>query len=360
MKNNRLRSVVIPVAVVLVFSAAVWWCHFRITAKSPSIPSNLPTAAQPSQATSSQPSSSQSWRGDTYVPLPADRNLGYDPSLPQWEEWRRRREVDSKFEWKMPIKFYGKVVDQDDQPVQGAKVRFQWTDMSLAGTTEKFTETDAQGLFSLTNEKGKRLVVNVSKAGYHAMNQGHASFEYAAFFEPNYIEPDSNNPVIFSFLKAQIPEPMIQNGPILLGAPNDGTPTFLDLTTGRRSESGSSDFAVRINKGPTDSNNRFSWTAIVEGIGGTSLIESNEEYMVKAPTDGYQPRWTLSQPVDNNYKPQVETKFYVRTRDGNYARVEMRIIPDYGQGAAFDLTVYYNPSGSRNLEFDPAKVVKSP
>ena len=39
------------------------------------------------------------------------------------------------------------------------------TDISAAGTTEKFTQTDAQGMFSLIDEKGKNLGVHVSKDG---------------------------------------------------------------------------------------------------------------------------------------------------------------------------------------------------
>jgi hypothetical protein len=88
---------------------------------------------------------------------------------PRWEWWKQMKKRDPKFEWKMPINFYGKVLDQANQPVHGASVRFQWTDMSAAGTTEKFTTTDAQGMFSLTGEKGKNLGVYVSKSGYHAV-----------------------------------------------------------------------------------------------------------------------------------------------------------------------------------------------
>ena len=116
---------------------------------------------------------------------------------------------DPKFEWKMPLSFYGKVLDQADQPVQGAKVRFQWTDMSTTGTTERFSETDAKGTFSLTGERGKNLDVKVSKQGYHAVGDGRANFEYAAFFEPNYIEPDPNNPVIFRLIKKQEPQRLV-------------------------------------------------------------------------------------------------------------------------------------------------------
>jgi Carboxypeptidase regulatory-like domain len=277
---------------------------------------------------------------------------------PRWKWWKEIANYDPKFEWKMPINFYGKVVDENGKPIQGAAVRFQWTDMSETGTTEKITQTDEQGMFSLTNEKGKRLLVFVSSAGYHAVNRGRASFEYAAFFEPNYIEPDSNDPVIFRMIKKGASEPLIQRGPILLRARNDGTSTNLDLTTARSTASGSGNLAVRISKGPSI-NNRFDWIATVEGLGGAGLIHSTDEFMLMAPADGYQRKLTFAQKArDEQYQAQMQTRFYVKTGDGKYARVEMRIIPEYNETAALDLTVYLNPSGSRNLEVDPVKVAE--
>ena len=154
---------------------------------------------------------------------------------------------------------------------------------------------------------------------------------------------------------------MIKRGPTLLGARNDGTPTNFDLETGRKAADGGGNLALRISKGP-ETNKRFDWVATVEGMDGAGLIESNDEFMIRARGEGYQPRWTFSQKAtDEKFQSQVQTKFYVKTGDGRYARVEMRIIPEYNKTAAVDLTVYLNPTpGSRNLEFDPNKIVQSP
>ena len=146
---------------------------------------------------------------------------------------------------------------------------------------------------------------------------------------------------------------MIHRGPTLLNARNDGTSTSFDLITGRRAAADSGDIAVRITKAPKKGI-RFDYTVTIEGKGGTGLIESGDEFMVTAPEEGYQTRLTFSQKTtDDNYKSELQTKFYVKTGDGKYARVEMRIIPEYNETAAVDLTVYINPfPGSRNLEFD--------
>jgi hypothetical protein len=283
-------------------------------------------------------------------------------SDPRWPIYWKKREQDREFEWRTPIEFYGKVLDQNEQPIPGVEVNMNWTDMSPKGTSDATVATDAEGKFSITGIQGKNFGVrSLKKDGYlEAVKSNPHSFEYAGFWEPTYHVPDPGKPVIFHMWKKGISEPMIQRGPTLLGAPNNGTPTRLDLTTGRKATAPSGTIALRISKGPK-TNKRFDWTAKIEGVDGTGLIESKDEFMATAPADGYQPQWTFSQKAtDDKYQFEVQTKFYVRTGSDNYARVEMRIIPEYNDTAAVDLTVYLNPTpGSRNLEFDPTKVVKS-
>ena len=72
---------------------------------------------------------------------------------------------DPRFEWKAPINFYGKVVDQDNQPIAGATVKFVWNDISSAGWSSAESTSDVNGLFSLADKKGKGLSVSVSKMG---------------------------------------------------------------------------------------------------------------------------------------------------------------------------------------------------
>src|SRR5689334_11905682 len=40
------------------------------------------------------------------------------------QAWWQRRERDKQADWKVPIRFYGRVVDQDMHPVSGANVLF--------------------------------------------------------------------------------------------------------------------------------------------------------------------------------------------------------------------------------------------
>src|SRR5438046_7675983 len=70
-------------------------------------------------------------------------------------EVTRRDRADGKWEWKIPIKFYGLAVNENEQPVSGVEVHFQWTDLSTRGTGEDDTQTDSEGRFVLEEAHGE-------------------------------------------------------------------------------------------------------------------------------------------------------------------------------------------------------------
>src|SRR6266404_3714259 len=110
--------------------------------------------------------------GSSLIALRAMRNQQIDATLFSREqveaEVRRRDAEDSTWEWKIPISFYGKAIDERGQPMPGADVHFQWTTLSGKGTSEADTKSDDKGLFSLNNVQGKRLLVRVTKPGYYS------------------------------------------------------------------------------------------------------------------------------------------------------------------------------------------------
>lgn len=341
---RKLPILIFGIATAALLLALVWW----LSPAPPLPPSASTTAGEaPPIQTIGQPPTSPTnqitigtypWQGDTYAPLPADREVGYDPSLPQWEEWRRRKIADSKFEWKMPINFYGKVLDQNGQPIQGVNVRFQWTDTSAAGTSEKLTETDGMGMFSLQNEKGKRLGVFVSKDGYHAVDRGRGSFEYAAFYEPIYHEPEASNPVVFQLIKKRPADALVRTEQEVK------LPQIGSVATVKMDASTNIEIKLLANETKSDQ----PWSVQVTANGG-GLQATIDEFPVEAPTGGYQSSTTLDRksPKPPNWSGLHQGGiFYVKTANG-YGRLELRMITgkDWAR-----VTTYVNPTGSRNLE----------
>jgi hypothetical protein len=116
--------------------------------------------------------------------------------------------IDKNLEWGMPINFWGRVVDESNEPIANANVHFEWNDISKKGTSDASTKSDSNGFFSLTERRGKRLYVDVGKEGYYSGGDArNATFEYAQP-EMRFV-PDQNNPVVFHLRKKGETEPMV-------------------------------------------------------------------------------------------------------------------------------------------------------
>ena len=235
-------------------AALVGWWVFILLKPSLTQPELIAEKATPKPSPTALPHNPPT----TQQPSPTP-DLSIYKTDPKWIWWNEQMERDRNFEWKMPISFYGKVVDQDDQPVEGAKVVLQWTDMSAKGTSERTIFTDSAGRFQLTGVSGKRLgVTQVFKDGYYRANKGmQTSFEYAAFFEPDYHQPDANNPVVFRLRKAgEVPsELMVRES--LIGLPANGAAQTIDLRTGNKVAAG--DVRLSVTRGEPNEDRRYDW-----------------------------------------------------------------------------------------------------
>jgi hypothetical protein len=327
---NRRILILATITVILLVA---WWWNRPVPPNPPAPPVANPSSTI--QASESSPTPTPTEPVNYEVPTKGRYQSIGDP---RWEWWKKMKKLDPKFEWKMPVNFYGKIIDQAAQPVQGAKIRFQWTDTSAAGTAEKFTESDAQGMFFLTGERGKNLGVYVSKDGYHAVHDGRGNFEYAAFFEPNFIEPDPNNPVVFQLIKKQEAQPLIK-AEREIRLPQIGSTTAVPLN-----DTTALEVSLLANHIRPDQ----PWTMRVAVTGG-GLQTAADEFPVEAPTDGYQSTVAIDRksPKPSGWSGLYQGGvLYVKTAQG-YGRVEIRMLAGDNRAR---VTTYLNPSGSRNLE----------
>src|ERR1700722_4207566 len=80
-------------------------------------------------------------------------------------------------DWQRPIDFYGKVVDENTNAIEGANIAFGWSELpNEEGTRKASTTSDGQGLFSLRDQRGPALDVWVSKPGYVSSHNGQWGF----------------------------------------------------------------------------------------------------------------------------------------------------------------------------------------
>jgi hypothetical protein len=283
-------------------------------------------------------------------------HFNHDPTNPEeqaiWDWWFRMHEVDAKFEWKTPIAFYGVVVDQRRRPVPGAKAILVWNDVD--GSHEQRLETGVDGGFELTGVKGKRLSVHVEKIGYVGTSaESNKSFEYSAFFEPNFYVPKRDDPVRFLLWKLEKADPLLYWRRVNR-LDVDDQKIWFDITRGVFGNAGDVAFSTR--RGHTHAPREFEWSVTIEAAPGGGIAIGNEELMFEAPEKGYQSAWRdESGPHDPAYAVAKTVRFYLKTAEGKYAAIRAEIIHMNRPEAEIKISAYVNPSGSRNLQYDPSK-----
>ena len=254
-------------------------------------------------------------------------------------------------DWRTPINFYGKVVDERGEPVAGANISFGWTDLSPEGYSRATTTSDANGLFFLEGRTGKHLSVAVSKEGYYTSWSNVDSFFYAGENE-NFV-PDRNAPVIFHLRKKGRGEHLIQKDfPPGIGQiwqlRSDGTAIELDLFKGTKVPVGTGQLRLEFWRDLSDKMaNRFDWKLRLSVPGG-GLIETDEEFAFQAPKDGYQSSVAIEMPAaKQSWRGEIRTKYYVRLPNGTFGRIDIYLLAYNG---VFTVHSAVNPTGSRNLE----------
>jgi len=249
----------------------------------------------------------------------------------------------TNWEWRTPISFYGRVVDERGNSVSGTTIEFGWTDLSPEGYSRATTTSDDAGLFSLDGRTGKHLSVRVAKDGYYTSKSNRSSFFYAG--ENENFTPDSRNPVLFSLRKKGKGANLITSEKgvrprLALRVPSDNVPVKVDLFEKQSSSSGQ--LEIRKNKEVAE------WSLGIE-IPDGGLVESSEEFQFEAPEEGYQPvvKFNLKE-GEANWTPHINKRYYVafgQPRKYGWLRVEASI----DQETVF-LEYAINPDGSRYLE----------
>ena len=327
------------VAILLFLAGASWWWMLPKTK-----PPVAPAVAVPAPAVMMPSGPAKALTAPNGI-VPPPRTTDKE-ELHHW--WLEMSKLDKNFEWKMPINFYGKVVDEEGVPVEGADISFQWTNYSTTGSAEYRTQSDAQGLFQLSGVTGKRLGVSVRKKGYQHYYVGNRfSFEYAAYFEPEWYVPDASHPVIFKMHKNREADPLVVR-----------ENQEAELTPGQKKSFpiGPSGTAIVIERLPNVTQGPRGWVARVSVPGG-GLAVATEEFPFEAPESGYTSSLEISAqtPKPPVWQGDNGAAFFVKTPQG-YGRITVR--NTLGTAWVY-VTSYFNPKpSSRNLEFDPDKVIK--
>jgi hypothetical protein len=256
-------------------------------------------------------------------------------------------------DWRKPIAFYGKVVDESGKPLGGVEVLLEWNDVSPSGSSRQKQFTDTDGLFSLTGVSGRLLTVKIEKSQYSVVRKdAQFSFEYARQHEPNYHRPDSSRPKLFKMRKLGPGAVLITskygvNKNVRLKVPRDGQPVLFDLLRRKQGDNGQISL---INTKPVIQKWRSAteWSLQIK-IPDGGLVEHKDEFPFAAPKTGYQPivefYFTKESP---DWVINFKKQFYIafgNPRLYGWLNVQTQISTD-----AIRLEYAINPDGSQYLE----------
>ncbi|NJM54859.1 MAG: hypothetical protein HC841_02035 [Verrucomicrobiae bacterium] len=196
-----------------------------------------------------------------------------------------------------PISFWGKVVDQNGEPVAGARIHYSAQDKYFGDSTSSYGSSDSEGKFSVSGLKGAGLFISVAKEGYYGTPKSGGSFGYGT--PSGNAPPSADNPVVLLLHKRGECEPLVDLEPGSIMLPKDGVPVTVSLRARRlgtaRTASPDVVFELRSDDKNPDERRRFDWSLRITAPGG-GLLPRVGIFNFTAPADGYQSEIVINMP----------------------------------------------------------------
>ncbi len=248
----------------------------------------------------------------------------------------------------MDIKFYGKIVDQNGDPVSDVTVEHVGLNAIYAsgsGTRRAFT--DENGLFIVDASGTAFVVEKFTKPGYefpprqrfvNERGQNKAELLWSDYTE--------DNPYVFKAWKVvKSGYPNVSEAKTNYGFKLGKTYSmdFTSLNKRKIRKEGKLDLDMQVLFNRDDAGNWSLKLSVPDG----GLIETKDQYLNMAPESGYQQVIEYSG-TKKDYV--LEKNYYIHSRGRLYGRLNTEIQPFMKNGSALYIKHVLNLEGGRNLE----------
>jgi len=258
--------------------------------------------------------------------------------------------------------FYGKVIDQDGNPLAGVTVigELVLNDGTYGGVkTQKYnTTSDGSGLFEFTDLHGAGLGITINKSGYEN------EWKNYAYQSPDGRKSGPIDRAIYKMWSTNSHQQLATGNKSFEIVPY-GRPYFINLTDGTISEQAGGDLKVWIQYTNQPVRGQlYDWSAGIEVINGglwevpqaamnSGFIGEFTIPMYITPTDGYVPSFTLKGQIKGGQREEIGNRyFYLRLNGGKeYGKLGINLFAPYNNKIPGMVRLSYaiNPSGSRVL-----------
>jgi len=296
--------------------------------------------------------------------------------IPEADPWGEHNSIAARFD--THVRFWGKVVDQAGDPLEGVKIVSSVTTLRMIKTEHGYREFEvlqatsaSDGTFKFDGSDGMYLDIDaLSKKGYvlPSAYQFGMSCVIGAKFRYRYSSmggqekvfiPNSSIPEVFHLWKLNKPEPLEiggesegRNGPeFKVGDPPDPLRTI----------------SIMVSDVGTSSSPKWEVTvSALEADGGVVMADSSDIFMFQAPEGGYTHsikfRYGLEGADESQDDPGASLRFYVQSNQGRWhaAREYAFFSPNRKGIVETKMRFWLNPSGSRNLEHDGGHPLPEP
>ncbi len=261
----------------------------------------------------------------------------------------------------VPIQFYGRMVDQDGNPLAGVNITYGITKAPVALWTNNLYEngnclSGPDGVFVI-NADGKGLAIGkMGKSGYRIPANGMREFSYGPSVSPSSRHhPDPSRPVELLLVRADLPKaesiPIQERlsfawnvSPIALPlVPKVGTLTLVPTRS------------IPAPGGTTRSG--FDWSVELRCAGFGLIPRPHGDNTARAaPESGYQSVIRYGSLGNSNpWQSFPKTTFFFKTTTGMYGEMELILYVDRADNRPANGTIHawLNQSGGRNVDHDP-------
>lgn len=261
-----------------------------------------------------------------------------------------------------PSTIKGRVIDQFNEPVPGAKVKMQWdyfdpNEFNTMRVGTEFVTTNNDGFFSFTvNHAFDLTMYEVSKKGYefrreltpyYQAGSGQKALQENSVNEPIIIKMRKVNPTTF-LLKSDVTHYYKEPSSIFRYTMTPGLLLKVDPDLSKLPKPEQNDLIFTVNK--IENGSYTMHIQPIPGIGGSMQVL--DDYLYEAPAEGYLPEVTLTiRPEDGVVKKYL---YFISRKKPVYSRMKMEIKADTTDNELeFRSGTWTNPYGKRNLEWEP-------
>lgn len=336
--GEQKRFIVIGVATLL--AAALWVALRPGTRSAGHRPDDMESAASPNASPANTVAFPHVASSVIITPVPAEQ---------------RQKVIDQLDA--TTIVFFGKVIDQHEVPVPNARVTYTVHHLTFRGNPSvEGPVTDKNGRFEIRTQ-GPSITVSVSHPQFYQGKDAERQIDYGSetTVQPYQPRPTRDSPILFRLVRKGDTEPLIEVPSREVRLSLDDRP--VEISFGEPSLK----IAVRLHSESSvlkpNEFRHFDWSLTL-AVSNGGLIERVNSLDFQAPETGYLPQVEIEMPSGANarWSSRINKDYFVHFANGKYGRFQISVS---GETGFCRFESYLNPSGSRNLEVDPTKLVKA-